>query len=778
MNDLLDLLRQQPTPRPASPDGSPTPDRFWAEGRLPAGHLSIEVEGLGPLPQPLPPTQAQALHDLSEPAQFGLREQTLLDTAVRHTGEVSADLLSLDWQPGVFAALQREVAQALGVERLDAWVHNLLIYGPGQFFKSHQDTEKHPGMVATLVVVWPSPHLGGELRVRLGAQEGGLTSQHLQTTDLRWFAFYADCRHEVRPVEEGWRVVLTFDLVMPATAVASNLPAARQQDIQAALHQQFGLDGDALRMDPWVLLLDHEYTEHGLRWPLLKGDDRWRVAALREAAESLGLEVHLALAERHETWSAEPVVRSRIDRSGRTRSETTDDVTPGELLVEEMSLDFWVDAQDRVGPRSSLMVRTEDTTCFVETGSAHLVDEEYEGYMGNYGETLDYWYRRAALVIRSSVAAERDRFLLDFDAALADARELARQAAQQPLQAVTLAGRVRAAASRLSTAAASAQGRVLLDAYADIAAALPEDEAATALMAPFDPRSLLPEDAEVIARLERQRGTPWTVALLQVWHDPQSRHACLSMSWQASGGTALRRTVLWPTALPTFTHAALDAGWSETLLDHSVQAWFAALLRFDQARIKAPPANRMTLVEGMLDAVGELAQAFALCGQAGESHRKALIDHVLALPVLYPLTRLVALVQTVGALGQGWPAAHPLRERVAEALRTALAAPERAPSDYGLRSIEWTCRCTDCAGMITWAESMRAEPLVMSMAESRRQHVQQQFSAAGAPLTAVTLRQGSPHKLVLRKPDDLHARERVLREDWAHHLSALAALDG
>ena len=37
MNTLLDLLRQPATPRPASPDGSTTPDCFWAEGRLPAG---------------------------------------------------------------------------------------------------------------------------------------------------------------------------------------------------------------------------------------------------------------------------------------------------------------------------------------------------------------------------------------------------------------------------------------------------------------------------------------------------------------------------------------------------------------------------------------------------------------------------------------------------------------------------------------------------------------------------------------------------------------------
>ena len=33
--------------------------------------------------------------------------------------------------------------------------------------------------------------------------------------------------------------------------------------------------------------------------------------------------------------------------------------------------------------------------------------------MGNHGDTLDYWYRRAALVIQSPLAVERDQFALD-----------------------------------------------------------------------------------------------------------------------------------------------------------------------------------------------------------------------------------------------------------------------------------------------------------------------------------------------------------------------------
>lgn len=43
----------------------------------------------------------------------------------------------------------------------------------GQFFKPHQDTEKHPGMIATLVLVWPSAQFLLELppKVALAAHE-------------------------------------------------------------------------------------------------------------------------------------------------------------------------------------------------------------------------------------------------------------------------------------------------------------------------------------------------------------------------------------------------------------------------------------------------------------------------------------------------------------------------------------------------------------------------------------------------------------------------------
>ena len=61
------------------------------------------------------------------------------------------------------------------------------------------------GCTLKLVVggVWPSAHIGGELQIKQSDTVRHFVSQHLQAQALRWCAFYADCRHELKPVEEG-----------------------------------------------------------------------------------------------------------------------------------------------------------------------------------------------------------------------------------------------------------------------------------------------------------------------------------------------------------------------------------------------------------------------------------------------------------------------------------------------------------------------------------------------------------------------------------------------
>jgi hypothetical protein len=513
------------------------------------------------------------------------------------------------------------------------------------------------------------------------------------------------------------------------------------------------------------------------------------VAVLRGCAEALGLSVHLALAELHETWSAQQVFGSKRGR-GRggddddeegdddcddyEGDDSSDQAEPDELLEEGLSLDFWVDAEDEVGPRRSLTINGDDTACFVETGKAHLVNQEYEGYMGNYGETLDYWYRRAALVIRTPLAEARDRFELDFDAALHGLRQLAHDAAKAPL----LAYMVQLASPALLSRISNGLSPELLEAYGEIAAALSDPDAATALMSPFDPTRFEAQDAAVLARLARERGTDWMRGLLRVWNDPKAHHWGALRTWEPSWGMALDLPRLGPRPLPAFVAAAQQAAWPDALLDELLDACVGALHRFDQAARQAKPVNLAALLSGgLLEVVTDLAQALILRADSkadvGKRQLEALIDQILDSPRLYPPRSLRPVVEAVGAMAERWPARAALRSQVIATLQSSLAKPERAADDRSLRDIDWTCHCADCIGMIAWAESPVSRPHVMAMAERRRKHVEEQIAAAGAPLTATTLRQGSPHKLVLGKPDDMLARDRAQRELWASDLAAL-----
>lgn len=737
-------------------------DTFCAEGRLPIDALTISVKELGPLHSPLPPATAQALHAASTPARHGRRDKTLLDKRVRDTGELHADRVALHWADGIRDALQAEVTSALGLQQIEARLHNLLVYGPGQFFKPHQDAEKHAGMVGTLVLVWPSPHIGGELVVRHGSEQTHFASQHLNADTIRWCAFYADCRHEVLPVAEGWRVVLTFDLVLPAQQATTRTPVPPA--LLNALREHFvPSTGPALR--PWVFLLDHEYTERGLHWPLLKGADRPRVAALRAAAEALGLTVHLALAEVHEQWTAS------VDGGGRRRGrgdwEDRSDPEPDELIERGIVLNHWIDADDRTLCRDELPVAEADTASFSDTDESFLVSQEYEGYMGNYGETLEYWYRRAALVLQTPVAEQAGRFVSDFDAALADAVVLARQG-----RADELATRLHAASKALD-AQRRQRGRALFAAYGKLAAALPDADQARGLMEGFDWIELRSADARALARVSARRGEAWTANLIDAWTQPADRWNRPSWQmdeWSGTDGSEARPP--WPQPLRPFLEAGIGAGLSTAMIDRLLSRCHEALVCADASLERLTPASRSASLAARLQAMCELAAALRLHSNNADA-LDALIRHVLTHPLAYPLRRLRPLVQALPADGSA--AVKVLRDAVLAALRQALATPERRADDQTLDGIEWVCRCADCIAVIRWAESAQAQALTLAMAEARRRHVQESLSAAAAPLVCTTLRQGSPHKLVIGKASGLHDSRQALRRAWE---ADLAAMDG
>ncbi len=169
---------------------------------------------MGPLRLPVTAAQAKELRLLARPACYGNGEDTLLDRRVRDTWQVPLSWVSVDarrWA-ATLGPMLHAIRDDLGLPPtsiLEPDLHAMLVYEPGQFFAAHQDSEKDDRMVGSLVVLLPSRSTGGDLVV---SHRGRTETYRGSATALTFIAFYSDTRHEVLPVETGYRVALTYNL--------------------------------------------------------------------------------------------------------------------------------------------------------------------------------------------------------------------------------------------------------------------------------------------------------------------------------------------------------------------------------------------------------------------------------------------------------------------------------------------------------------------------------------------------------------------------------------
>jgi predicted 2-oxoglutarate/Fe(II)-dependent dioxygenase YbiX len=247
---------------------------FTARRTASGDDLHLEVSGVGPIRFPVSRAQARKLAGIARPARYGKGERTLMDARVRDTGEIPKSRVKIDrrrWNLTLLPVLDR-LRHDLGIpdgSTLRAQMHSMLVYGPGQFFLPHQDSEKSDDMVGTLVVTLPSSFKGGAFVIE---HRGEKVTYRASKQALSFVAFYADCRHEVRPVTEGYRIVLTYNLsleLVPTTA----LDDATVDELAVLIREHFATpvpapswSADAPREPParLIYLLDHQYSQRGL----------------------------------------------------------------------------------------------------------------------------------------------------------------------------------------------------------------------------------------------------------------------------------------------------------------------------------------------------------------------------------------------------------------------------------------------------------------------------------------------------------------------------------
>src|SRR5262245_3435059 len=304
------------------------PGDFYAVGRTELLAPRIEVKGVGPIALPLLVAQAKQLIKAATRAPFGRGAETIVDTNVRRTWQIEGSRVAIGgkhWAQTLAGIVQRAV-EGLGVTGpVTAPLYKLLIYDKGSFFVSHRDTEKVPGMFATLVLALPSQSDGGELVVRHKDREARLELRCDEPSEIAFAAFYADCVHEVLPVTAGCRATLVFNLVrrgkgtMPeppayeakaaqVVALLGSWAAAKNGGTDSDIGPQAGeTDASLTNKGPEKIVwpLEHAYTPAELAFDKLKGADAAIAKLLTAAAPQACCDLYLALLSMWESGSAE-----------------------------------------------------------------------------------------------------------------------------------------------------------------------------------------------------------------------------------------------------------------------------------------------------------------------------------------------------------------------------------------------------------------------------------------------------------------------------------------
>jgi len=387
---------------------------FFVSGVVEIPMPKVEVDVVGVLSFPVPPIQIAALTARATRAPYGRGEATILDESVRKVWQLPPDRVRLggkSWAVN-FQGILNQVVAGLGCEGMavTAELYKLLVYDEGGFFLAHRDTEKVNGMFGTLVVGLPSAHRGGELVIRHAGREVTVDLSGAEVSEVSFAAFYADCEHEVRPITQGNRVCLVYNLIQTPGAgnkdKALQAPDYEEQITKAAslLEENLAAPGATAKI-AW--LLEHQYSPEGLAFAGLKSADAARAKVLLAAAERAGCAAHLGIVHLEESGSAEPQYEYRPrgrgwyrdHDAGKIESGNSDNFEVIEVCDWRHYVNRWRNPQDQSVEFGEIPLAPGELLPADALDNEKPDQQRLMEASGNEGASFERSYHRAALVI-------------------------------------------------------------------------------------------------------------------------------------------------------------------------------------------------------------------------------------------------------------------------------------------------------------------------------------------------------------------------------------------
>ena len=747
------------------------PGDFFVSGRGEFLPPIIEVEGVGPIALPLLPAQARQLIEAATRAPYGRGEETIYDEAVRRSWQIDSAQVKLGGKhgPAMLADIVTRAAEGLGVEgTVAAELYKLLIYDERSFFLSHRDTEKAPGMFATLVIALPSLSEGGELIVRHGDREARLDLRTQEPSEFAFAAFYADCVHEVAPVTAGCRATLVFNLLRQGKGGALKPPGYEAETKRAAALLKAwaveaqdrpiasSLEDDVADVDDeedkadglgekLVYLLEHAYTPAELAFDTLKGVDATVARLVAEAAPIADCDLHLALLKIWEAGSAESnggydYRRRRYDRDEEDEDEDFEVI---EVTEYTRTLADWRRPDGSAASLGELPFLDAEISPPDALKEMKPEKQHFHEATGNEGASFERTYARAALVLwpRARILAVLNQAglqaTLPYLAELIERRANADAAVLAEHMLTTWRanrhrrpgeppgprqlGRMLGLLAKLgeTSLVEGALGKLI------VAGGHAEEDSAAVL--------------EALELFASDDAVNWLERIVDAVAVETPGAAAALLAATLEGGFAGRPDLL--------------TGALRRLVDH---------LPGNPASAPRDRWGRPRDVHLTIDNVVNLVKAADRVDAtiANQSAR-----HMLVWPKAYGLDEIVvpALKRLVEAGHKTGPAFEALQAAGLAHLQRRIDEPLEAPMDWR-RPSEINCKCAHCAELSKFLADPGLDRWVLRAAQDIRTHVEHEIRSAKADVDTETLRKGSPHSLICAKNQGSYQRRVTQRK--------------
>lgn len=751
------------------------PGDYCVDGRFYTPMPRIRVGGGGHLAFPLQLTHLLDLIALGERAPYGRGEQTILDRSVRDCWQVSPERVRLggpSWNK-TFDHILSRAAEGLGYPRdtVQAELYKLLVYETGGFFAPHRDTEKVDGMVATLVVALPVEGKGGELIIRHHDRETVVDMCSDDPSELVFAAFYADCEHETRPVTEGHRACLVYNLVVsPGCRVAKSVPdySDHADRIAEEISARFGAS-DAPEKLIW--LLDHDYSAAGLSFDSLKNVDAAVGRALIEAAGRADCALHAAVVHVDEIASAD------YHEYGYVREVPDIDESEyelGPIISRRCELDDWMHpelgsvefGQLEVNP-SELM--PPERIMAWEPDESRLTEAS-----GNVGAEVERLYRKAAFVLwpgkdGARVLAQAGTKALSILLEHAADGDGTSEGTNLPLDVIAtnvadswpIPGVYMHRSARDEWEQESAEMLSRLRAIGNL-------EATTLF---FD-RVVIPhygpglnvelvEAASELAEVDM----PNRIRTLIAEHGFEQPEGIVDLAFDLSAGTGERHEAFPQDVLKDLVRRICLA----------VPGMMAARESSEELRSWEMPRQQRVNPLGVctLRRIFQLAWRFGLDGSL-----TVVVDAVIDAPEVVPPDRILPpLLSDLDISNPDHVATSPafmrLWRHAAKVLLARSGTPPPEPVDWVISVEGLSCGCDCCTDLVRFCADPVAKTHWIPVRTDLRKHLRSRIERVQADLKCRTERRGSPYTLVCTKTRDSHNRR---RRQYAEDISEMQRL--